>query len=171
MLVEIWLKLKNNKMKFTSKVLMFAASAGLFLTACSSGGGNSKNGLYYNNYTGADTEGYEFIKTVSAEANYQQLASARIGNPQLAEEIKKTYAGVAKDIHDLGDREKVLTPDLADTYYVADSNEVAKLIKSQELIVSQFKRVLHNTNVNIAEYAKNNLPKIEELLSKTKSGK
>src|SRR5690606_9244980 len=137
-------------------------SASLFLTACS---GNSKNGLYYNNYTGADTEGYEFIKVVSEEANYQQLASARIGNPQLADEIKQTYAAIAKDIHDLGDKEKVLTPDLLDIHYVPDSNESAKLIKSQEIIISQFKRVRHNTNVNIADFAKSNLPKLEELLS------
>jgi hypothetical protein len=158
-------------MKFTNKALMFAISASFFLAACGNGGGNSKNGLYYNNYTGADTEGYEFIKTVAEEANYQQLASENIGNSQLADEIKQTYATVAKGIHDLGNEEKVLTPTLADTYYIADSNEIAKLIKSQELIVSQFKRVLHNTNVNIAEYAKNNLPQLEELLSKTKSSK
>lgn len=158
-------------MKFTNKALMLAVSASFFLAACGNGDGSSKNGLYYNNYTGADTEGYEFIKIVAEEANYQQLASGRVSNSQLANEIKQTYAAVASDIYDVGNEAKVLTPTLEDTYYVADSNEIDKLIKSQELIVSQFKRVTHNTNVNIAEYAKDNLPKLEELLSKTKSGK
>ncbi len=155
-------------MRLTNKVLGLAVSASLLLAACS-GGGNVHNTLYYNNYTGADTEGYEFIKTVSEEASYQQIASSRIGNPQLAEEIKQTYADIAKSIHDLGNLEKVLTPE--QVHYTLDSNEMSKIIKSQELIVSQFKRVLHNTNVNIAGYAKDNLPKLEELLSKTKPNK
>lgn len=167
MLEGTWLKI--NKMKLTSKALMFAVSASLFLTACS-GGGNPKNGLYYNNYTGADTEGYEFLKVVSEEANYQQIASSRAGNSQLADEIKQTYATIAKEVHDLSNKEKVLTPNLS-SHYTLDSNEKAKLIKSQELIISQFKRVTHNTNVDIADYAKNNLPKLEQLLSDTKSGK
>lgn len=157
-------------MRSTNKVLGLAVSASLFLASCS-GGGNVKNTLYYNNYTGADTEGYEFIKTVAEEANYQQFASSTIGNPQLADEIKQTYAGIAQGIHDLGDGEKVLTPDLVDIYYTLDSNEVSKIIKSQKIVISQFKRVLHNTNVNIAEYAKDNLPKLEELLSKTTAAK
>lgn len=157
-------------MRLTNRVLGLAVSASLFLTACS-GGGNVKNTLYYNNYTGADTEGYEFIKTVADEANYQQFASSRIGNTQLADEIKQTYAGIASSIHDLGDGEKVLTPDLVDIHYTLDSNEMSKVIKSQEIIISQFKRVLHNTNVNIGEYAKDNLPKLEELLSKTAATK
>lgn len=152
-------------MRLTNRVLGLAVSASLLLAACS-GGGNTNNTLYYNNYTGADTEGYEFIKTVSEEAYYQQVASSRIGNQQLADEIKQTYTDIAQGIHDLGNMEKVLTPEQA--HYTLDSNEMSKIIKSQELIVSQFKRVLHNTNVNIAGYAKDNLPKLEELLSKTK---
>lgn len=157
-------------MRSTNKVLGLAVSASLFLAACS-GGGNVKNTLYYNNYTGADTEGYGFIKTVADEANYQQFASSKIGNTQLADEIKQTYAGIAQSIHDLGDRERVLTPDLVDTHYTLDSNEISRVIKSQEIIISQFKRVLHNTNVDIADYAKDNLPKLEELLSKTMAAK
>ena len=153
-------------MRLTNKVLGLAVSASLFLTACS-GDGNAKNSLYYNNYTGADTEGYEFIKTVAEEANYQQVAASRIGNPQLADEIKQTYAGIATSIHDLADKEKVLTPALIESNYSLDSNEVSNIIKSQEIMISQFKRVLHNTNVNIAEYAKDNLPKLEDLLSRT----
>jgi hypothetical protein len=156
-------------MKLISKTLVFAVSASVFLTACS-GGGNARNGLYYNNYTGADTEGYEFLKVVSEEANYQQIAAGRVGNPQLADEIKQTYATIAKEVHDLSDREKVLSPNLS-SHYNLDSNERAKLIKSQEVIISQFKRVTHNTNVNIADYAKDNLPKLEQLLSETKSSK
>ena len=92
-------------MKLRSKALMFAVSASLFLTACS-GGGNHKNSLYYNNYTSADTEGYEFLKIVYEEANYQQTASSRAGNPQLADEIKNTYSTIANEIHVLGDKEK-----------------------------------------------------------------
>lgn len=158
-------------MKLTNRVLGLAVSASLFLTACSSGGGNVKNTLYYNNYTGADTEGYEFLKTVAKEANYQQFASSMIGNSQLADEIKQTYAGIANSIHELSDREKVLTPDLVDIRYSLDSNEMSRVIKSQEIVVSQLKRVLHNTNVKIADYAKENLPKLEELLSKITAAK
>lgn len=168
MQVGIWLKIKNN-MKLIGRALICAVSASLFLTACS-GGGNFKNSLYYNNYTGADTEGYGFIKIVAVESAFQQKEASSIGNTQLAEEIKQTYAGIAKSIYELGDREDVLMPDLIDIQYVSNSNEAAMLIKSQEIVIGQFKRVLHNTNVKIADYAKDNLPKLEELLSKTKSG-
>lgn len=157
-------------MKITNRVLGVAVSASLFLAACS-GGGNVKNSLYYNNYTGADTEGYNFLKIVAEEANYQQFASSMIGNEQLADEIKQTYAGIANSIHELSDREKVLTPDLVDIHYTLDSNDISRVIKSQEIVISQLKRVLHNTNVKIADYAKDNLPKLEELLSKTTAAK
>lgn len=164
---ETWLKLY--RMKRINKILVLGISASVFLTACS-GGGNPKNGLYYNNYTGADTEGYEFLKVVLEEANYQQVAANRIGNPQLADEIKQTYATIAKEVHDLAGKEKVLSPNLS-SHYVLDSNERAGLVKSQEKIVSQFKRVIHNTNVDIADYAKGNLPKLEQLLAETESSK
>ena len=154
-------------MKRINKLLMFGISASVFLTACS-GGGNTQNGLYYNNYTGADTEGYEFLKVVLEEANYQQVAANSVGSSQLADEIKQTYATIAKEVHDLAENEKVLSPNLS-SHYALDSHGRAGLVKSQEIIVSQFKRVTHNTNVNIAGYAKDNLPKLELLLSETKS--
>lgn len=155
-------------MKLTRKALMFAVSASLFLTAC--GGGNHDNGLYYNNYTGADTEGFEFLKVVFEEANYQQKASSKVGDSQLAEEIKQTYGTISKEIYDLADRQNVLAPNV-NVDYELDSVDVNDLIKSQERIVSQFKRVTHNTNADIADYAKDNLPKLEQLLVETKSGK
>ena len=155
-------------MKLTSKALAITLSAGLFLTSCG-GDGSTDNTLYYNNSTRADTEGYTFLKTVSHEANYQQLASAKAANAQLANEIKTTYAEIAKEIHVLSDAQDVLTPQFAKLS--AEELETLKnedLVKSQEVIIGQFKMVLHNTNVEIAEYAKKTLPRLEELLNKTK---
>lgn len=154
-------------MKLSSKALFLALSASVFLTAC--GDGNSQNTLYYNNFSHADTEGYTFLKTVSTEANYQQIASSALANTALAGEIKSTYAEVAKEMHALSDSQHVLTPAFASIG--TDSVDVAQLIKSQEVIVGQLKMVTENTNVSIADYARKTLPKLEALLSKTKAAK
>lgn len=157
-------------MKLTGKALVFALSAGVFLTSC--GDGNTDNTLYFNNYTKADSEGYTFLKTVSQEVNYQQLASSKAANAQLGNEIKTTYQEIAKEMHILSDGQNVLTPHFAELNAedlgILNNDD---LLKSQEVIIGQFKMVLHNTNVDIAEYAKKTLPKLEELLDKTKAVK
>lgn len=152
-------------MKLTSKALLLAFAASVFLTAC--GDGNSQNTLYFNNSSKADSEGYTFLKTVSQEVNYQQLGSSALSNSALAQEVKSTYAEVAQEMHALSDAQDVLTPAFA----TVDSVDVSELIKSQEVIVGQFKQVTENTNVEIADYARKTLPKLEALLSKTKGSK
>ena len=152
-------------MKLTSKALVFAISASVFLTAC--GDGNSQNTKYFNNASKADSEGYTFLKTVSQEANYQQLGSTALSNSALAQEVKATYAEVATEMHALSSAQDVLTPAFA----TVDSVSISELIKSQEVIVGQFKMVTENTNVEIADYARKTLPKLEALLSKTQDSK
>ena len=149
-------------MKLTSKALVLALTVSVFLASC--GDGNSKNTLYFNNSSKADSEGYTFLKTVSQEVNYQQLGSSALSNSEVAQEVKTTYAEIATEMHALSSAQDVLTP----TFATVDSVTVAELIKSQEVIVGQFKMVTHNTNVEIADYARKTLPKVEALLSKTK---
>lgn len=156
-------------MKLIRKVGVLACSASLFLVSC--GDGSSQNTLYFNNYTHADTEGYAFLKTVMTEAHFQQFASGGIGNAALASEIKSTYAQIGQELHALGDQQHVLSPSLLDLQHAADSVTIDQLVHSQEVIVGQFERVLQNTNTHIANYARETLPKLEQLLDQTKAVK
>lgn len=156
-------------MRLTNRVLGLAISASLFLTACGDGHGSSKNTLYYNNYTGADTEAFEFLKRVAEEAHHLQASSSAVGNSQLAGEIKQTYATVAEEIFNLSDSENVLSPELLTVEPASNIQGLSGVVNSQEIVVDQFRRVLHNTNPRIADYAQERLPQLEELLSQTKA--
>lgn len=160
-------------MKNVSKVLLFAASASLLLSSCGNPDGHGDNSFYYNNYSGADTEGYGFLKIVAEEANFQQLAATKLSDSGLANEIKQTYGELAKSLEVVSLKERVLTPNFPVLNF-EDSAAVrvdvrAEIIKSQEVIVGQFKRVLLNTNTAIADYARENLPNLEKLLAETKA--
>lgn len=154
-------------MKLSSKGVVFILSASFFVASC--GDGSSQNNLYYNNYTHADTEGFEFLKTVATEAHFQQFASGAIGDAALGNEIKSVYAEIVQELHTLSDQQNVLSPQVAE--YATDRISVQELAHSQEVIVGQFERVLQNTNTEIAEYAKKTLPKVEKLLAQTKAAK
>lgn len=155
-------------MILSKKLVLLAVTAGSILVGC--GDGSSKNTLYFNNYTHADTEGFEFLKVVATEANYIQEAVGLVGNSALSSSLRGAYGELATQIHGLSHDQFVLTPAFENP--AADSTAtVQDLIASQEKIVAQFNRVLHNTNTEIADFAKENLPKVEQLLAETNAAK
>lgn len=156
-------------MKLSRNVVALALSTSVFFVSC--GDGSSRNTLYYSNYTHADTEGYEFLKTVAEEADFQQLAAGGIGNSTLANEIKSTYSEVGQELHALSSELYVLTPSFAALEENSAQVSAEQIIHSQEVIVMQLSRVSENTNTKIADYARKTLPKLEALLQQTKSAK
>jgi len=96
-----------------TKINTFALSAlvaSISLMGCK-GTGTQKE-ILYNNYTGTDTEGFNFLKESYHHAGYQQFAAKHIDDQALANAISTTYAEISQNLIELGNYNNVLIPSI-----------------------------------------------------------
>ncbi|QNL48448.1 DUF4142 domain-containing protein [Olivibacter sp. SDN3] len=139
--------------------------------------------LYYLNFTKADTEEYDFLRTVyqlaSDEIAFAQVVSQRgtsANVKSLADNLSNQYGEVLSKLSELADEANVLLPfpgqstfELTAGLDSAGTNVLEKVyveqsLHNQEYIIHQFKNVTNNTKLSTNRYASEVLP----ILKKTK---
>lgn len=99
-------------MKKNRLILIGACIAGVFLSSCT--GTDTRKELNFNNYTGVDTEAFNFLKQGHYQARFQVYAADEIQNAALAQELKSFYGEVVKGIEEIALADNVIVPDPGD---------------------------------------------------------
>ncbi|WP_134090332.1 DUF4142 domain-containing protein [Olivibacter sp. XZL3] len=174
------------------KIALFGLSAFacvLSMSSCTSVGEHKTRAeLYYTNTTEADTEEYQFYRTVYQLANEQigfaNVISQKGGNANvksLAANLSAQYTEVMTKIEELATNADVLIPfpamhafELPAGLDSAQANVLEKeflqhTLHNQEAIIHQFETAKYNTKVPARKYAEETLSTLEKTMEETKA--
>lgn len=159
------------------------------MNSCTSVGEHKTSpSLYYVNLTNADTEEYDFLRTVyqlaSDEIAFAKVISQRGASTNvqsLADNLSNQYSEVLSKLSELANQANVLLPFPGQSTFeltadfdsvgtnVLEKAYVERSLHNQEHIIYQFKNVTHNTKVATNRYASEILPTLKKAKEETEA--
>lgn len=162
------------------------AASVLVLGSCAKHSGETvRRGTLFNNESHADSEGFEFFKSVHEKAQFEvalakyiQSSPASAEAKGLADKIATTYGSLATELEDLSGSFAVILPAPGEVDFVvpgdfqADSlgtfdnaGYIAHVQHEQGAILNQFNRLSRNTNSELKKFAEEKIPAVKELFA------
>jgi len=183
------------RLKMNRRTTLFALSVcsfSLSLSSCITDGADMHKStaasLYYQNETKADTEEYNFLRSVYRLANdeieFAKVINDRATSPNvksLAQKISAQFKEIQTKVTEMGTQAHVLVPypgmsnfELANGLDsaqgpVLEKAYIERSLHNQESIIHQFMTVEENTKKSTSNYAEEVLPVLEKNLEETKA--